>query len=31
MAMRCGPVKDGYPLIVGAAARIADADPVSPS
>ena len=25
--MRCGPVMDGYPLIVGAAAQIADADP----
>src|SRR4029077_9202195 len=27
VAMRCGPVMDGYPLIVGAAAQIADADP----
>ena len=27
VAMRCGPVTDGYPLIVGAAAQIADADP----
>jgi DNA-binding CsgD family transcriptional regulator len=27
VAMRCGPVTDGYPLIVGAAERIADADP----
>jgi DNA-binding CsgD family transcriptional regulator len=27
MAMRCGPLTDGYPLIVGAAAQIADTDP----
>lgn len=27
VAMRCGPVTDGYPLIVGAAEKIADADP----
>ncbi len=27
IAMRCGPVTDGYPLIAGAAAQIADADP----
>ncbi len=26
-ALRCGPLKDGYPLIVGAAAQIAAADP----
>ena len=25
--MRCGPVMDGYPLIVGAAEQIADTDP----
>jgi DNA-binding CsgD family transcriptional regulator len=27
VAMRCGPVMDGYPLIVGAASRVAEADP----
>ncbi|HEX5852311.1 MAG TPA: AAA family ATPase [Solirubrobacteraceae bacterium] len=27
VAMRCGPLEDGYPLIVGAAARIAQDDP----
>ena len=27
VAMRCGPVMDGYPLIVGAAAQIAEDDP----
>ncbi len=27
VAMRCGPVTDAYPLIVGAAERIADSDP----
>jgi len=27
VAMRCGPVTDGYPLIVGAATQIADTDP----
>jgi len=27
VAMRCGPVMDGYPLIVGAAEQIADTDP----
>jgi DNA-binding CsgD family transcriptional regulator len=27
VAMRCGPVLDGYPLLAGAAALIADADP----
>jgi DNA-binding CsgD family transcriptional regulator len=27
VALRCGPLMDGYPLIVGAAAQIADTDP----
>jgi len=27
IAMRCGPVEDGYPLVVGAARQIADTDP----
>jgi DNA-binding CsgD family transcriptional regulator len=27
IAMRCGPVAEGYPLIVGAAARMAEDDP----
>ena len=27
IAMRCGPIAEGYPLIVGAAARIAEEDP----
>jgi DNA-binding CsgD family transcriptional regulator len=27
VAMRCGPLQDGYPLIVGAAERIAEDDP----
>ncbi len=27
VALRCGPLADGYPLIVGAAERVADANP----
>ena len=29
VAIRCGPVRDGYPLLVGAAAQIAEYDPES--